>query len=184
MRRVITIGAALCITAQATALSNAEMKERELAELTVRIFEAKKRVKKAWSFRLGDLLQLLPTVTVGKRAPYETFTDADTSVSLSISSGQLWDVSDRYGRRDAIKTKALRGIQTNGFIIRKYIERKYLLMERLWKFTQIRRSIDNPVDIAALDEKMDEIRVKIQEIEIGIEKAFAEIEYLVVDAGG
>ena len=93
----------------------------------------------------------------------------------------MWDINDSYNKRDALKIKALRQIETNGFIIRKFIDRKYLLKDRLWKFSQIRKSMDNPMDIATMDEKIDELKVKIQEIEINIEKAYAEIEYDCVD---
>jgi hypothetical protein len=58
-----------------------------------------------------------------------------------------------HNKRDALKIKALRQIETNGFIIRKYIDRKYLLKDRLWKFSQIQKSMDNPMDIAALPGK-------------------------------
>jgi len=181
-KRILILSVVLLMLADhAGAQSNEEMKKKELKELGEKLVEAKTRVKKTWNFRAGDLLQLLPTVSVGRRSPYEMMSTAETYVSLSISTNQIWDMSDRYDKRDALRTKALRQIETNGFIIRKYIDRKYLLKDRLWKFTQIKKSIDNPVDITTLDEKMDELKVKIQEVEIGIEKAFAEIEYLCVD---
>jgi len=180
-RIIIIFAVLLALAGNAWAQGNAEQKKIELKELSERLIGAKIRVKKTWNFRAGDMLQLLPTVSVARRAPYETMTTAETYISLSISTSQIWDMSDRYDKRDALRTKALRQIETNGFIIRKYIDRKYLLKDRLWKFTQIKKSIDNPVEITALDEKMDELKVKIQEVEIGIEKAYAEIEYLCVD---
>lgn len=180
-RIIIIFAVLLALAGNAWAQGNAEQKKIELKELSERLVEAKIRVKKTWNFRAGDLLQLLPTVSVGRRSPYEMMSTAETYVSLSISTSQIWDMSDRYDKRDALRTKALRQIETNGFIIRKYIDRKYLLKDRLWKFTQIKKSIDNPVEITTLDEKMDELKVKIQEVEIGIEKAYAEIEYLCVD---
>lgn len=182
-RIIIVFTALLALADHALAQSNAEMKKHELKELGERIVEAKARVKKTWNFRAGDLLQLLPTVTVARRSPYDMMVSAgpETYVSLSISTSQIWNMNERYDKRDSLRTKALRQIETNGFIIRKFIDRKYLLKDRLWKFTQIKKSIDNPVEIATLDEKMDELKVKIQEVEIGIEKAYAEIEYVCVD---
>ena len=180
-RTFIVLAVLLALAGHAMAQSNEEMKKKELKELGEKLVEAKARVKKIWNFRAKDLLQLLPTVSVGRRSPYEMMSTAETYVSLSISTNQLWDMSDRYDKRDGLRTKALRQIEMNDFIIRKFIDRKYLLKDRLWKCTQIKKSIDNPVDIASLDEKMDELKVKIQEVEIGIEKAYAEIEYLCVD---
>lgn len=51
---------------------------------------------------------------------------------------------------------------------------------RAWIFLCI-TSMDNPMEIATMDEKIDELKVKILEIEINIERAFAEIEYACVD---
>jgi hypothetical protein len=39
------------------------------------------------------------------------------------------------------------------------------------------------VEIAVLDKKMDELALKPQEIEIGIEKEYAKIEFLCLEAG-
>ena len=159
----------------------AEDKASELSKLDEVIFLAKTRVKKAWRLRAGDLLKLMPTVTLGRRGTYEELQTKDTQIGISFNINQFWDINDSYNRRDALKLKATRQIETNGFIIRKYIERKYLLRDRLWKFSQIKKSMDNPMEIATMDEKIDELKVKIQEIEINIEKALAEIEYACVD---
>ncbi len=158
-----------------------EEKNNELGRLDAAVILARTRVRKAWRLRAGDLLKLLPAVTLGKSGTFEEIQSKDIRVGISININQVWDINDSYNRRDALKTKALRQIETNGFIIRKYIERKYLLKDRLWKFSQIRKSMDNPMDIATMDEKIDELKVKIQEIEIDIEKTYAEIEYSCVD---
>ncbi len=158
-----------------------EEKANELSKLDEVIYLAKTRVKKAWRLRAGDLLKLMPTVTLGRRGTYEELQTKDTQIGISFNINQFWDINDSYNRRDALKLKAARQIETNGFIIRKYIDRKYLSKDRLWKFSQIKKSMDNPMEIATMDEKIDELKVKIQEIEINIEKAYAEIEYTCVD---
>jgi len=156
-------------------------KANDLSKLDEVIYLAKNRVKKAKKLRAGDLLKLMPTVTLGRRGTYEELQTKDTQIGISFNINQFWDINDSYNKRDALKLKATRQIETNGFIIRKYIDRKYLLKDRLWKFSQIKKSMDNPMEIATMDEKIDELKVKIQEIEINIEKAYAEIEYACVD---
>ena len=156
-------------------------KTNELDKLDEVIYLAKTRINKAWRFRAGDLLKLMPSVTLGRRGVFEELQAKDTQIGISFNINQFWDINDSFNKRDALKLKATRQIETNGFIIRKYIERKYLLKDRLWKFSQIKKSMDNPMEIATMDEKIDELKVKIQEIEINIEKAYAEIEYACVD---
>jgi len=155
--------------------------ERARLEETLR--RAKIAVRETRRFRAGDLLQLLPTVTVGRRAPTPDFPTSENHISVSISANQLWDLSDRFDRREATKARALRQIATAGFSIRKYLERKRLFRERLWRLSQIRRSMENPLEIAAMDERLDELAVKIQEIEIMIEKAYADVANAVTEAG-
>jgi len=159
----------------------ADEKKIEFSQLDDVLLKAKTRVRKTWRLKAGDLLKLMPTVTLGRSGTYEELQNKETHIGISFNINQVWDINDNYNKRDALKIKALRQIETNGFIIRKYIDRKYLLKDRLWKFSQIRKSINNPMDIATMDEKIDELKVKIQEIEINIEKAYAEIEYACVD---
>jgi len=156
-------------------------KNNEISRLNEVLFLAKSRVRKTLRLRAGDLLKLMPTVTLGRNGTYEELQTKETHIGISFNINQVWDINDSYNKREAMKIKALRQIQTNGFIIRKYIDRKYLLKDRLWKFSQIRKSMENPMEIAAMDEKIDELKVKIQEIEINIEKAYTEIEYACVD---
>lgn len=156
-------------------------KNNDISRLNEVLHLAKTRVRNTSRLRAGDLLRLLPAVNLGKSGTFDEIESKDMRIGISININQLWDINDSYNRRDTMKIKALRQIQTNGFIIRKYIDRKYLLKDRLWKFSQIRKSMDNPMEIAAMDEKIDELKVKIQEIEIDIEKAYAEIEYACVD---
>ncbi|HNR90545.1 MAG TPA: hypothetical protein PKM65_19570 [Spirochaetota bacterium] len=160
---------------------------RELAAERTRLEEtlraAKMRVRETWRIRAGDFLRLLPTVIVGRRAPTAEFPTAENYVSVSIQANQLWELHDRTLQREAAQARALRQITTAGFTIRKYLERKGLYRQRWWRLSQIRRSMENPMEIAAIDEKMDELTVKIQEIEIGIEKAYADVANAVAEAG-
>jgi len=158
-----------------------EPKNNDLTRLDNVLIRAKTRVRKSLRLRAGDLLRLLPAVNVGKSGTFDEIESKEFRIGISININQIWEINDNYNRRDALKTRATRQIETCGFIIRKYIDRKYLLKDRLWKFSQIKKSMDNPMDIATMDEKIDELKVKIQEIEINIEKAYAEIEYACVD---
>ena len=152
----------------------------EITQLNMKIIDARKRIGNASLSRWGDMLQVLPTVSVSQSSPIGTSRKGDTYLSAAFSANQLWSVSDKRGSRDELKRKALRQIEFISFELRKLIERKYLLKERLWKFSKIRGSMNNPVEMAAMDEKIDEVRIKIQELEIAIEKGYAEIEFLCV----
>ena len=156
-------------------------KQIELRQLDEVLVNSKIRVRKAKRLKAGDLLKLMPTITFGRRGTQEELPLKETQIGIAFNINQVWDINDNFNKRDVLKIKAMRQIKTNGFIIRKFIERKYLLKERLWKFTQIKKSMDNPMEIAEMDEKIDELKVKIQEIEINIEKTYAEIEYVCVD---
>ena len=47
----------------------------------------------------------------------------------------------------------------------------------------MRLSMSNPVDVASIDEKIDEATVQMQECAIAIERNFAEIEAMCAEAG-
>ena len=160
-------------------------KNMDISRLDDAILSAKTRIADLSKYHAKDFLQLLPSVSVSRRATSDAFTSSsnETYIGLSVNSSQLWNISDRASNREAVKAHALRQIDSNRFLIRTLIDRKFLLKERAWKFAQMRLSLDNPVEIASLDEKIDEIAVKIQECEITMEKAFAEIEFVVVEAG-
>ena len=58
-----------------------------------------------------------------------------------------------------------------------------MLKSREWKLKKIRTSLENPVEIADIDEKADETAIRIQELEIALEQCFKEMDFLVNDAG-
>ena len=152
----------------------------EIARLNVTIISAKKRMETTSLSRWGDMLQVLPTVSISQSSPIGSSRKGDTYLSVAFSANQLWSITDKRDSRDEMFRKALRQIEFIEFEQRKLIERKYLLKERLWKFSKIISSMNNPVEMAAMDEKIDEVRIKIQELEIAIEKGYAEIEFLCV----
>ena len=157
-----------------------EEKKAELDTLEVKLMLAKKQVSDASRLHGKDFLQLLPSVSVSRRSTSEMVTDSsnETYIGFSVNSSQLWNITDRYSARDTAISTTLRKIESCGFLIRKLIDRKHLFKDRLWKFQQIRSSLSNPVEMAAMDEKIDEMVVKVQECEIDIEKTYAEMEYV------
>jgi hypothetical protein len=167
----------------ASDVSLEEEKKKDLSQLDSTISLAKTRIEKSSRIHASDFLQLLPTVSMSRRSPYDSITNSknETYIGVSINSNQIGNISDRFDSRAAAKLKALRQIDADRLVIRKLIERKYLLKDRIWKYVQIRRSLDNPVEVASLDEKIDEATVRLQEAEMDIEKALAGIEYLCVD---
>ena len=165
--------------------STADEKNIDLIRLEEAILSAKGRIADTSRIHGSDFLQLLPTVSVSRRATADALADNrnETYIGLSVSSSQLWNISDRASARKAARERGLRAVACLGFQIRTLIDRKYLLKERLWKLKKIRASLENPVEIASYDEKIDEQTIALQECEIAIEKGFAEIEFAVVEAG-
>ena len=106
---------------------------------------------------------------------------SETYIGASISINKLFDITDVGKKREADKRKALRRLKSLEFKIKKLIERKYLIKWQIWKFSQIKRSMDNPIEIAGFDEKIDILKIKLNEISMGIEEAYAEIEYVCVE---
>ena len=171
----------LMLYAGSTAID--DEKNNELAQLEGTISSAKIRIEQSSKIHAADFLQLLPTVSVSRRSPYDSITQSknETYIGFSFNSNQIGNISDRVDSRSAAKRKAVRQIDADKLILRKLIDRKYLLKDRIWKYTQIRRSLDNPVEAVTLDEKIDEVTATLQETEMDIEKALAGIEYLCVD---
>ncbi len=161
--------------------TSGQSKELNLEELSKTVRNAKTRINATYLTRTGDFLQVLPTVTLSKSSPVTGEKKSrETYLSVSLSASQLFGIRGKRTERDELRRKALRQIDSLAFSTRKLIERKTLLNSRLWKLSQLRKSLSNPVDVAALDEKVDDASMKLQETEIEIEKNFAEIEFLVV----
>lgn len=156
----------------------------ELDECCQVVARAKGRIRKAGNVRARDFLKLLPGVTISQHGAYSEFGDKELYVGASISTSSIFDIADRARARKVLKRKALRQVQATGFIIKKLILKKYLMLERVWKFRQMRGSMDSPVDIAGIDEKIDALELSLQEIDIDIEKFYAEIEYMCVEVEG
>jgi len=67
--------------------------------------------------------------------------------------------------------------------LRKLINRKYTIADQIWRYRQMKRSAESPVDIARYDEKISELEIKIEDLEMDIEKGYAEIEYICAELG-
>jgi len=154
-------------------------KEYNLASLEKRVSAAKEKINESSKTKAGDFLKLLPNVSFTRSAPTGKIQDKETYISISFSANQFGNISDKRNSRDEEQKRGIRRLESISFEGRKLIERKSLISERIWKMTQIRKSLSNPVEVTALDEKIDEMTVRLQETEIDIEKLFAEIEYLV-----
>ena len=101
--------------------------------------------------------------------------------SASISTSQIFEINDRQNKREAVKLKAHRKVESYGYRIKKLTERKYLILNKIWKLNQIRKATEDPVEVAKLDDRIDEHTLSLQETEIEIENAYAEIEYTCVE---
>ena len=156
-------------------------KELNLDELSKTVYNAKARINASSFTRAGDFLRILPTVSVSRSSPVTgEGKSGETYLSVSFTASQLWGISDTRSSREETFRKAIRQIDCLEFATRTLIERRKLLTSRIWKLSQIRKSLSNPVEIASLDEKADEVTVSLQETEIAISRNFAEIEFIVI----
>lgn len=155
----------------------------ELMRLEEAAAAARREIRSSSEVRAKDFLKLLPGVAVSRTTPYQSTGDGETYLSFSFSANQIWDITDAHDAREHFKTRALREIDSIAAKGKILIERKHLLKSREWKLKKIRTSLENPVDIADIDEKADETAIRIQELEIALEQCFKEMDFLVNDAG-
>lgn len=160
-----------------------ETRDAELQHLKRTLFEARKRIRSAGTYRWNDALRFLPTVTMGRRAPYDQFNAPtnETYLSASISFNGLFELTEIANRKAAEKRKAARRVESLGFSIEKLLERKHLLDDQIAKMKKIVRSIEEPLEAANKQETIYALEVRKNETAIEIEKLFAEIEYVCVE---
>jgi hypothetical protein len=156
-------------------------KQLELNELEKRAGEARKRIRNASVVRGSDFFKLLPNVGVSRQATESEFQDKENHYSASISTSQVFEINDKQNAREAAKLKANRKIESCEFKIKKLIEKKYLILSKTWKLNQIKKGEEDPVEVAKLDDRIDEHTLSVQETEIEIENTYAEIEYTCVE---
>lgn len=158
-------------------------KETELLSLRKTVSDARKRINSADTYKWKDSLRFLPMISVSSRSPYDQVNskDRETYVSASISLNQFFDITDIADKKDVEKRKAVRKVESLGYSIEKLIERKYLIADQVWKMKQIVKSIEDPLEAANRQEKIDQLLVQQNENLIEIEKLFAEIEYVCVE---
>lgn len=158
-------------------------KEREQADLKKTVAAAKTRISSADTYQWKDTLRFLPEISVSRRSPYQDATgeETETYVSASISLSQFYDVANIEEQREIIKRKAVRRVESLGYNIEKLIERKYLVADQLGKLKQMVRSIEDPLEAANWQSKIDQLQLQQNEILIEIEQLYAEIEYTCVE---
>lgn len=159
-----------------------EEKQQELNELERRVGEANKRIKNASIVRGSDFFKLLPNVGVSRQAAESEFQEKENHYSASISTSQIFEINERQNAREAAKRKAQRKVESCEFKIKKLIEKKYLILSKIWKLSQIKKAEEDPVEETKLDDRIDEYTLSVQETEIEIENTYAEIEYACVEA--
>ena len=158
-------------------------KENELIELKKVITNAKTRINTGDTYVWKDALRFLPTVSISRRSLYNDATseDTETYLSASISLNQVFDITEIAEKKDAEKRKAARRVESLGYSIEKLIERKFLITDQVWKMKQIVTSIEDPLEAANRQEKVDQLQLQLNETFIEIEKLYAEIEYVCVE---
>ena len=178
-KRLIIITTIFLVSVQG--ITKTSNKQGELIQLKFKLIDARQRIRNSSESRSYDYLKLLPDISISRKNPGINFDQAESYIGVSFSINKAFDITDKIRERKANKKKALRRVQSLGYKITKYIDQKYLHISRRWKYQQIKRSTKNPVDIAKLDEKTDELNIKINSISIEIEDVYANIEFVCVD---
>jgi hypothetical protein len=127
-------------------------------------------------------LKILSSFSLGQKGPTTDIPTNGFFFSATINTNQIFDIADRARDKETLKRKALQKIREDGFILKKLADRKYLIKKQIWKFSQIRSSTDSVVEHATIDEKIDDLAVKLQDAEIETEKRFSEIEFVCIEA--
>jgi hypothetical protein len=159
------------------------IKENEIKDLRIALSDAKRRINGADSYKWKDTLRFLPSVSISRRAVYDQMTSegTETYLSASVSLNQFYDMTDIADKKNAEKRKAIRRVESLVYSIEKLIERKYLMTDQIWKMKQIVKSIEEPIEAANRQEKVDQLQLQLNETFIEIEKLYAEIEYVCVE---
>jgi hypothetical protein len=156
-------------------------KQAEFDELKERLEAAERRIKDSATVKWADFLKLLPSVGVSRQATQSEIQEKENHYSASINSGQIFDINNIQNDREATKRKARRRVESCGYKIKKLIEKKYLILDKRWKLTQIKKSLEDPIEVTKMDDRIDEYTLNIKETEIEIEDTYAEIEYMCVE---
>jgi len=151
-------------------------KESEILELELTVIRAKNKIRRASDVRADDFLKLLPDITLSKRSPAEGFEEEDIYIGASFNTGSIFTIAENARKRRGEKEKALRAIQSVAYRIRKLINRKYLLKQKILELTQKKASTINTMECSRYSEKIEELIITVDDIEIEIEKGMAEIE--------
>lgn len=154
----------------------------ELERLEKTVKEAKKRIQEAHIYRWNDALRFMPSINIGRRAPYGEYLseEKETFVSASINLGGLYDATELARKRKGERRKAAKKVEMNFYTIQKLIERKYLIKEQIEKMEKISKSSEDVLDVAAKMEKIENLKVKLNELCIEIDRKYYEIEEVVI----
>ncbi|HRZ28559.1 MAG TPA: hypothetical protein P5295_17245 [Spirochaetota bacterium] len=151
-------------------------KESEILELELTVIRAKNKIRRASDVRADDFLKLLPDIILSKRSPAEGFEEEDIYIGASFNTGSIFTIAENARKRRGEKDKALRTIQSLAYRIRKLINRKYLLKQKIWDITQKQTSRIDAIESSKNSDKIEELTIVLDGIEIEIEKGMAEIE--------
>ncbi len=159
-------------------------KRQEKERLAKRVRSAITRIQQTPESRGGDYLRLLPSVSVSRSAPTNEFDQAETYVSGTINVNSIFNINDDAKRRQTLKRAGEQKVKKFNLQITSLINKKYILLKKIWQKEQIYKSLSNPLDIAKFDDAIDELKIRVEEIDMQIENLYAEIELVVIEIEG
>lgn len=173
------ISSALALTGP-DAKANKEIEIKHLEDTLTRVYML---IRATSEIRAKDYLALLPGVSISRSAPYGEVKNKETYLSLSLNMNQAFTVANKQTEREVGKRKAARQVQSLGYRIKKLIKRKHAIADQIWRYKQIKKSADSPVDIAKYDDKINNLEITIEDVEMDIEEAYAEIDFICAELG-
>jgi len=154
---------------------------QELENLQKVTSRAHRRIRKVSDSKAYDYLKLLPSLSIAQRSQSNMLPGSETFISIGINTNQIFDIADRAKARAKLKRLSFRKVSALQFKIRKFINRKWLIRNQLYKFYQIKKSLSNPVKIVQMDEKIFKLKIHLDNVLIDIKNAYTELESVCIE---
>ncbi len=155
--------------------------QKDLENLQKTINNARRRIRRVSDSKAYDYLKLLPSFSVAQRSQTTMIPDSETYLSISISTNQIWAITDKAVARAKMKRLAFRKVSALEFKIKKLINRKWLIRSQMYKYYQIKKSMSNPMKIVQMDEKNFKLKIQLDNVLIDIKNAFEEVESVCIE---
>jgi hypothetical protein len=149
--------------------------QKDLENLQKTINNARRRIRRVSDSKAYDYLKLLPSFSVAQRSQTTMIPDSETYLSISISTNQIWAITDKAVARAKMKRLAFRKVSALEFKIKKLIK---LIDEEDWTS----KEFDVKGEIyESLLQKNFKLKIQLDNVLIDIKNAFEEVESVCIE---